>query len=416
MKRLLSAIWTVLSSRALPPLVCGVFLLTYVGIAFGTDDTLIALMEFTRTRVILTILLALIPLNSLCRIVMETDRHLKRRRAITGEGSYAPAGLFDESVTVPASPVFAELQDRLGAAGYRCRGTENTLAAWRGVSTFPARLFFLAGTLCLFAGILVSLTTRTSHRMNVIEGEALPTAKGGGGLVERISMKPSSGPIFDKILTLEVAPSAAGDGRKVFGLYPPSLYRSYFVYPRYLGIAAVVSFSAPETQSVYEKRSILNIYPPGKEDRLEIPGSPYLIDFSMAKPDDGSDPYMTGRVTFLFKVLKGKEVLFAGSAPTGGEFARDGYRLAIPDCRRMVITDFIQDYGVLLVWTAAILFIVAGCIWLPARSFFPRREMLFTLGGDAIQASTRAEGRKRIHAGVFNETLDLLEARRPASS
>jgi hypothetical protein len=395
--------------------VCGIFLLTYIGIAFGTDETLIALMEFTRTHVILQVLLALIPLNSLCRIVIETGRHLKRRRALNCEGSDAPAELFDESVTVAASPAFTELQGRLGAVGYRCRATESVLAAWRGVSIFPARLLFLAGTLCLFAGILVSLTTRTSHRMNVIEGEAIPTAKGGGGLVERISLKPSSGSILDKNLTMEVAPSEVGDGRKVFGLYPPSLYRGYFVYPRYLGIAAVVRFSAPETQSLYEKRSILNIYPPGKEDRLEIPGSPYRIDFSMAKPDDGSDPYMTGRVTFLFKVLKGKEVIFAGAAPTGGEFAREGYRLAIPDCRRMVITDFIQDYGVLLVWSAAILFIVAGCIWLPVRFFFPRREMHFASEGDTLQACTRAEGRRRIHAGVFNETLDLLEARRSAT-
>jgi hypothetical protein len=269
--------------------------------------------------------------------------------------------------------------------------------------------------LCLFAGILVSLTTRTAHRMNVIEGEAIPTAKGGGGLVERISMKPSSGPVFDKILTLEVAPSESGDGRKVFGLYPPSLYRGYFVYPRYLGVAPVIRFSAPETQTVYEKRSILNIYPPGKEDRLEIPGSPYRIDFSMAKPDDGSDPYMSGRITFLFKVLKGKELLFAGAAPAGGEFARDGYRLAIPDCRRMVITDFIQDYGVLLVWTAAVLFIGAVCIWLPVRIFFPRREMVFLLEQEAIHAYSRAEGGGRKHAGTFHESLDLLEARRSAT-
>jgi len=181
-KRLLKAIWTVLSSRALPPLVCSIFLLTYVGIAFGTDETLTALMEFTRTSVILAVLLALIPLNGICRILMETDRYLKRRRAMAGEGGDATAELFDESVSVSASPQFAELQDRLGAIGYTCRSTDNVLTARRGISIFPARLLFLAGTLCLFSGILISLTTRTSHRMNVIEGEPLPTAKGGADL------------------------------------------------------------------------------------------------------------------------------------------------------------------------------------------------------------------------------------------
>lgn len=411
--KVLRKIWNALSYWALPPLVCGVFLLTYVGLAFSTDDALIALMAFTRSSVILAVLLALIPLNSLCRILMETDRYLKRRRAITGEAVDVPEGLFDESVTIPASPAFAELQGRFGAAGYRCRRTENAITAWRGISTFPARLLFLIGVLCLFTGILVSLTTRTSRRMNVIEGEPMPTAKGGGGIVERISMKASSGAILDKHLTIEVARSDAGDGRKVFGLYPPALYRGYFVYPRYLGIASVIRFSAPDMQPAYEKQSALNIYPPGKEDRLEIPNSPYQIVLSMAKPDDGSNPYMTGRITFQFKVLKGKEIIFAGVAPVGGEFVREGYRLAIPDCRRMVITDFIQDYGVLLVWMASFLFVGAGCIWLPVRVFYPRREMRFISGVDQIQADTRAEGQKRQHAGVFNEALDLLDARVP---
>ena len=226
-------------------------------------------------------------------------------------------------------------------------------------------------------------------------------------------MKASSGAILDKILTLEVAPSATGDGRKVFGLYPPSLYRGYFVYPRYLGIAAVIRFSTPDMQSVFEKNTTLNIYPPGKEDRLEIPNSPYQIVLSMARPGDGSDPYMTGQITFNFKLLKGKDLLVAGSVPAGGEFVRGGYRLAIPDFRRMVITDFIRDYGVLLVWAAAVLFIGSFCIWLPVRVFFPRREMRFTSGEDAIQACSRAEGGRRGHGGVYHEALDLLEARRP---
>ncbi|RII25037.1 MAG: hypothetical protein CXR31_15415 [Geobacter sp.] len=415
MKRLLSAIWTVLSSRALPPLVCGVFLLIYIGIAFGTDDTLIALMEFTRKSVILKVLLALIPLNSLCLMLKETDRHLKRRRVKNGEENDAPAGLFDESITVPVSPEFDELLGRLEAEGYTCRRTGGVLAAWRGSSIFPARVLFLAAVFCLFAGILVSLTSRSSHRMNVIEGEPIPTAKGEGGLVERIRLEPSSGAILDKKLILEVAPSTAGDGRKVFELYPPSLYRGYFVYPRYLGFASIIRFSAPGMQSASEIQGTLNIYPPGKEDRLEIPGTPYQIVFSMAKPDDGSDPYMTGRFTLLFKVLKGKDVLFRGNVPAGGEFVNEGFRLAIPDFRRMVITDFIQDYGVLLVWTATLLLIGAGCIWLPVRVFCPRREMVFTYEHDTVNACSRAEGRIRIHAGVFHESLDLLEARRSAT-
>jgi hypothetical protein len=112
---------------------------------------------------------------------------------------------------------------------------------------------------------------------------------------------------------------------------------------------------------------------------------------------------------FLFKLLKGKEVLFTGSIPRGGEFARNGYRLEFPDCRRMVITDFVSDYGVLLIWAAAILFAIAVITWLPIRLFFSRREMLFNSEQDMVRASSRAEGGERKHAGAFHEALDFLE-------
>ena len=412
MRRALTAIWAVLSSRALPPLVCGVFLLTYIVIAFGTEDALIALMEVTRESLILSALLALIPLNSLCRMLTETDRYLKRRRLAAGEGAAAPEGLYDEAVQVPASSALGELQSRLDGFGYRCRLTERVLAASRGVSLFPVRMLFFLASFCLFSGILISLTTRVSHRMNVIEGEPLPTAKGDGGMVEKISLKPATGAILDKILAIEVAPSAAGDGAKVFGLYPPSLYRGYFVYPRYLGVAPGVLFSAPDLPAPYANLSALNVYPPGKEDRLEIPRTPYQIIFSMSAPPDGSDPFMTGRVAMRFKLLKGKEMLFEGELPVGQEFVRDGYRLSIPECRRMVTTDFIQDYGVLLVWASSLLYLVAACLWLPVRLFCPRREMVFAAGREVVQGLSRAEGGRRKHAGVFHEALDLLELRR----
>jgi hypothetical protein len=136
------------------------------------------------------------------------------------------------------------------------------------------------------------------------------------------------------------------------------------------------------------------------------------MELSMAQPVDGSDPFITGHVTFLFKLLKGKDELFAGSAPVGGEFVRDGYRLAFPDCRRMVLTDFIRDYGVMLVWTAAALFLLSGCIWLPVRVLAPRREMRLMYAGDVLQASSRAEGARRKHGGVFHEALDYLESGR----
>ena len=249
----------------------------------------------------------------------------------------------------------------------------------------------------------------------VIEGESMPMPDGTGGTVERITLANSSGSILAKTLTMEIAPSNSGQGKKTFGLYPPALYGGSFVYPRYLGLAVLLRFSAPDLQAGYDTHCSLNTYPPGKEDNVVIPGSPYRIVLSVPIPAANSEryvSYMSGKINLLFKVLKGKEVLFSGSVPAGGEFMRDGYRLALPDVRRLVITDFIGDYGVLLIWAAGLIFATAVSLWLPIRLFFPRREMLLSFEPDLIRSCSRSEGRARTHAGVFHEVLDLVDARK----
>jgi len=415
MKRLFRALFAAGSSRAITPVVIGFFFLLYVGIAFFTDETLITLMAFTRKSIILAGILVLIPLNFACRTVRETARHLALRRALSGKPADGMPELFDERVELPASPLLPELESRLAALGYKTRRSENRLRAWCGTSIFPARILFLAASFCLFTGILISITTRTSQRQMVIEGEPLPMPDGVGGMVERITLANSSGSILSKTLNMEVAPSISGYGKRIFGIYPPSLYGGSFVYPRYLGLAILLRFSAPDLPAGYEKHCILNCYPPGKESSEVIPGSPYRIVFSIPEPEAGSDryiSYMTGNVTLQFKLLKGKEVLFTGSVPGGGEFVRDGYRLALPDIRRLVVTDYIGDYGVLFIWAAALLFAVAGCIWLPIRTLFPRREMLFRFDQGIMTTCSFAEGGARKHAGVFHEMLDLIDAKR----
>jgi hypothetical protein len=431
MKRLLHTVLTVGSSRAVPPIVIGLFFLVYLGIAFFTDETLITLMAFTRKSIILAALLALIPLNSAFSLVRETLGYLKMSRVLAGKDPETPSDLFDEMVSLPAYPApaatalipaprspipeVAELEGRLAAEGYKTRRSESTLAAWRGISLFPARLLFLTGTFCLFAGILISITTRTSYRQMVIEGESMPTPTGTGGIVERIILADSIGPILKRTLDMEVAPSGAGYGKRTFGLYPPSLYGGAFVYPRYLGVAIHMRFTAPDMQTVHEARSNLNCYPPGREDSVPIPGSPYKIIFSIPEPAAGSDRYISytsGGTALTFKLLKGKDLLVTGSVPSGGEFVRDGYRLSIPDIRRLVVTDFIGDYGVLFIWATALLIAAALLVWLPIRVFFPRRVILFRFEAHETKAFSRAEGGARKHAGVFHEALDLVDARK----
>ena len=407
MKRLLHAILAVLTSRATAPVVMGLFLLVYIGIAFFTDETLVALIALTGKNFFLIALFALLPLNTAGRMVAETLRYLGRRRAL-GSAAAPPSGLFDEAVELPVSADPTRLEERLRGAGYRTRSSQGALSALRGFNTFPARLLYLAATFCLFAGILISLTMRTSLRSTVIEGETiLPDP--GSAMVERIVLSESKGKILAKNLEIELSGAEPGDRSRIYGLYPPSRYQGAFLYPRYLGVGILLRFSAPDLFPAFEEFCILNISRPGKEATQPIAGSPYRIVFSLASPEDGSDPYATGRMVFLFKLLRDKEVVLNGSAPVGGEFSKDGYRFQFPDARRVVITDLIRDYGVTLIWAAFAVYLAALLLWLPVRLFLPRREMFFRAGGDSTVGYSRAEGGRRRHAGVFQEALDLLE-------
>jgi len=414
MKRLLRPLGSLILSRATSPVIIAIFLLVYIVIAFFTEEALTTLMELTRRNIILLPLLALLPLNSAGRIIIETRRFIQRRRAVSGDLVDVPPTLFNETVSLAVSPAFSEVKGMLDASGYKTRQSKESLAAWRGVTSFPARLLFLSSMFCLFVGILISLVSRTSYRGSAIEGVPLPVPSAHGGVVERIRLEKSSGRILSQELIMDVAPSAPGEARTSFGIYPPAMYRGYFVYPRYLGVALLVQFSAPDLASGYEDHAILNIYPPGKEASLQIPESPYRLMLSLAGTDDGSDPFVTGHMVFIFKLLKDKDVVFSGKVPGGGEFSRDGYHLYFPDFRRMVITDFIRDYGVLFIWTAFILLGASVLFWLPVRIFIPRRELLFIRqGSDAIQAYTLAEGKERLHDGLFNGALDFIETKKP---
>ena len=82
----------------------------------------------------------------------------------------------------------------------------------------------------------------------------------------------------------------------------------------------------------------------------------------------------------------------------------------------MVLTDFVVDYGVLLIWGAGLLLLLAALVWLPVRLFFPRREMLFQREGDLVRACSHAEGRARGHNGTFHEVLDVLAGKQADSS
>ena len=415
MKRLVPSLWSLFASRAVTPMVMLCFLLLYIGIAFFSEEPLVTLMGLTRSNPPLALLLALIPLNCGFRLVMEARRFNKRRGLMTGKaGESTPQELFDETVHLSAATPLAVLQGRLEAFGYRTRLSGASLASWQGISLFPAKMLFLAALFCLFSGILISTTLRTARQVAVVEGEPFPLSPAGRDRVELISFAEQRGLFLERTLSIQVA--GADGTKRVFGVYPPAFYRGYFVYPRFLGIAPLIRFTAPEVPTGFETFYILMIYPPGKEDSASIPGTAYRIVFSLAEPQGGDDPFSSGRMSLLFKILKGDEPVSSGKIPLGGEFAGNGYRLSFPDFRRMVATDLVRDHGVILIWAGTFIFCLAILVWLPVRLFFPRREMLFVEESGSVHACSRAEGRRGKHGGMFHEALDFLASDRSAGS
>jgi hypothetical protein len=408
MMRIFGPFYRLISSRALTPVVIGVFLMLYVGIAFFTEEALITLINLAKSSMVLITLFALIPINRVLRLFEEIKAFRLRLRILRGADEDIAPGLYDETVEMTESASFTDVERRLATAGYKTRVGERSLAAWRGVSIFPARALFSVVVILLFSGILISLAGRKSFRGAIIEGEPLYLPAGPVGVVEQISLQPSAGPLLSKVLTIK---ENSGNDSTVFGLYPPASYDGVFVYPRYLGIAVFYRFSAPDVPDGREVHTYLSIYPPGKEDGKEIPNSPYRLLFSLVQPENGSDPYMTGRITINFKLLKGNEQLMNGSAPMGAEIDRNGYRLAFPDMRRLVITDFIQDYGVELIWCSGILLCFAVCFWLPVRCLMSRREILLIAANGGIRAFSLDEGGGRKHARVFHDILDTFVPR-----
>ncbi|HEY6008702.1 MAG TPA: hypothetical protein VIU40_10305 [Geobacteraceae bacterium] len=397
---------TVLAARAVTPLVLGVFLLIYIGIAFVSDEALVTLMELIRSKPLLVLLAALMPANLALRAALEARDAVRRRTLLRG-GLPVEGGLFDAEVVLPVAGRWENLPDWLTARGYRVFPRGEQLSARRGLPLAPARVLFLLGCCCLVIGVILSLLMRASFRTTLIEGEPLPPAVDERAVVQRLILRDDPRAlVLERKLVIQVGGGMVGE--RSLRLYPPGRVSGYFVYPRYLGLAPLVAVSAPGLAARPPAYYTLMIYPPGKEDAVELAGTPYKIWLSLESPTTGVDPLVSGEMALRFRVVRGGDVAFEGRLPVGETFNRDGFTLSIPEVRKLVVTDFIRDNGLDLIWLATFLLAGAFIYGVPVRLFAPRAELLFRRELGGVRACFRAEGREREHAGVFHEALDLL--------
>lgn len=407
MKLIFARIVTTMSHRLLLPVVCALFLTLYIAIAFFTDEALVTLVQLVGHNPLALGLLALVVINASFRMAGDLRSYLTSRQAVAGAAPAAVEGVFAQSLAVSGQLDTDEVGRILGGEGYRVTVRDGSIAAVRGVSLICPRLLWRLALLLLFAGVALSLSTRTSLRMPVIEGEPLQVGGVAQFTVARIALEDTPGHWFlQRRLTVGLAD---GEGRQsAFGIYPPGMVGDSFLYPRYLGVAPLLRLNAPGVTEPFEGYQLIMLYPPGREDKVELING-YHAQFVILQRDGMPDPFVSGRYDLHVKLLKGDQLIAEGDIPFGGRFEADGFSVELLGSTRFVVTDLVRDYGVLFIWLASAVALLAFMLYLPLRCLCPRRVMLFFAYSEGrIVACCSSEGKRHRHEALFHDMLDRL--------
>lgn len=407
MKLILRALISLLSHRLLLPVVCGLFLLLYIGIAFFTDEALVTLVQLIGHNPLALGLLALVATNQGVLMVIDIRNSRSAGKFASGQLSSGVDGICQVSITVTGRLDASEATRILRAEGYRVTMGEGFVAARRGLSLLCPRLLWRFSVCLLFAGVGLSLSLRQSERLPVIEGELLELPGTAPRSVERIELEDAPKHWFLQ-RKLAITMAAPGGGRDNYGIYPPGLFGSRFLYPRYLAVAPELRIAEPGI-GVSEGFQLIMLYPPGREDTVTLSGD-YRLKLAIPPREGMTDPFVSGRFDLLVKVLKGDQLLFEGSVPFGGRFEAGGFAVELLDSRRYVVTDFVRDYGVPFIWMACLAALLAVTIYLPIRLFGPYRFMVFAVAADSAQvvAGCNSEGGRRKNEALFYDLLDNI--------
>lgn len=405
MKQIFATAISLLSHRLLPPAVYALFLMLYVAVAFFIDDALIMLVQLVDHNPLALGLLVLVAINALIRLALDL-RNWQLSRMDAADLSVGICGRYGGSIVVAGCLDADETARILTSEGYRVTVGEGFVSARRGVSLLIPRLLWRLTVFLLFVGVALSLSSRSSQRIPVIEGEPLQVPGAPPRTVERITLEETPGHWFLQRRLAITLLSPDGE-RDVCGIYPPGRLGASFLYPRYLALAPLLSVSVP-VSGVTEGYQLIMLYPPGREDEVVLAGD-YRLKLVIPPREGGGDPFVSGRFDLHVRLLKGGQLLSEGDIPFGGRFEANGYSVALLGARRYVVTDFVRDYGVFCIWTAFAALFASMILYLPLRWIWPRRLMLFAADGEGgVRAWSRSEGRTRRHEALYHDLLDRI--------
>lgn len=404
MKRVYTAICSLVGHRLMLPAILAVFLCIYIGIAFFTDEALVTMVQLLGHTPATHLLFVLAVCNILCRMGSERGRYRAIRLLSTGRIPERCDGVPLQTLSVNGNLDSTETARILADQGYRVSSGAGYVAARRGRSLLAPRLLRQSALLLMFSGIALSLATRQSLRVPAIEGETLQVRGMTPRTIERINLQETPGQrILQRRLTV-VASDIEGS-RRQYGIYPPGTMEGRFFYPRFLSVAPLLKVATPEGE-LSEGYRLIMLYPPGREDEVVL-GNGYRLTLAILQKDGAPDPFMAGRFDLHLKAFKGNQLLGEGELPFGGRLDAGGMSVSLLDARRFVVTDFVRDKGVFCIWLACAAAAVSLALYLPIKVLWPRREMFFADDGHGVvTACSYAEGGRQRHESLF---LDLLD-------
>lgn len=407
MKRTLTAIVALLSHRLVLPAVCVLFLLCYIGVTFFTDEALVTLLRLIGQNPLALGLLALVAVNALLGMVTDIRVWIAARKLSDGR-SHVDIGVMGHETIMVAGRLDTEETARiLRIGGYRVTIREGFVSASRGISLLAPRLLWRLTVCLLFAGMALSLLSRQSQRIPVIEGEVLDLAGMPERTVERITLEDVPGHWFlqRKLAIALIDPSGRRD---TYGVYPPRILGSGFLYPRYLSLAPLLRIDGPGF-GLSEGYRLVMLYPPGREDVIPLSGD-YQLKLVIPDLEGMTDPFVSGRFDIHFTLLKGDQLVSEGDVPFGGRFESVDLTVELRDARRYVVTDFVRDYGLFCIWIALVTALVAFILYLPLRFLWPQRFMIFSVDTEKMQivAGCSSEGKSRQNETLFYDLLDKI--------
>lgn len=407
MKRVLATAVSIMSHRLLLPTVCVLFLFLYIAVAFFTDEALVTLIQLIGHNPLALVLLALVAMNALLGLIADIRSWRIAGKAAAGLHSAGTESNSYETLAVSGRLDTDETARILSAEGYQVTVREGFVAARRGWSLLLPRMLWRLTICLLFVGVALSLSLRQSQRVPLIEGEALQIPGIPTRTVERITLEDVPGHWF---LQRRLAITLAGaDGqRDNYGIYPPGLLGPGFLYPRYLAVAPLLRITEPGI-GVSEGYQLIMLYPPGREDVVALSGD-YRLKLVILTREGMADPFASGRFDLHVRLLKGDQLLFEGDVPFGGRFESSGFAVELLDASRYVVTDFVNDYGVLCIWMACVAALLAVTLYLPLRFLWPHRFMFFSIDSEKMQivSGCSSEGKSRQNKALYYDLLDKI--------